>query len=206
MDLMEFFKNLFGDKALTYEEFKNSIDSAEGVKLANLKTGAYVGKDKFDSLLAEKEGYKNQLENRDKQLEELKKLDPKSLQDKITELENANKTAKEDFNKQLKNVKVNSLVELALTNAGAKNMTAAKAILGINADEVEFDDNGKIKGLDERLNAIKESDSYMFKGAEAESKEGGFTGVDPKEGTTEPLPAEPKSYMDFFKIAQNKND
>ena len=76
MDLMEFLKNLFEDKALTFEEFKKSIEGAEDVKLANLKSGAYVSKYKFDNLIAEKDRYKNQLEDRDKQLEELKKLNP----------------------------------------------------------------------------------------------------------------------------------
>lgn len=44
MDLMEILKALFGDQALTFEQF------AEDVKLGNLAGGQYVEKDKYDDV------------------------------------------------------------------------------------------------------------------------------------------------------------
>lgn len=48
--MIEYLKDLFGGGALTFEEFSGKLEKAEGVKLANLKEGGYVGRDKFDAL------------------------------------------------------------------------------------------------------------------------------------------------------------
>lgn len=60
--MIEYLKDLFGGGALTFEEFSGKLEKAEGVKLANLKEGGYVGRDKFDALAAEaRDGLKSQL-------------------------------------------------------------------------------------------------------------------------------------------------
>lgn len=55
--------------------------------------------------------------------------------------------------------KKTSAVELALTQAGARNIKAAKALL--DNEKLELSDEG-IKGLEEQLTALKESDAYLF--------------------------------------------
>jgi hypothetical protein len=45
---MEFLKNIFSDKALTFADFKAAIEADRNIKLVNLADGKYVDKDKLD--------------------------------------------------------------------------------------------------------------------------------------------------------------
>ena len=47
---MEELKSLFGDGSLSYEEFSQKLGEAKDIKLANLKSGNYVDKAKYDKL------------------------------------------------------------------------------------------------------------------------------------------------------------
>ena len=44
----EYLKPFFEGGPLSFEQLTEKLDAADGVKLANLKDGGYVGKDKFD--------------------------------------------------------------------------------------------------------------------------------------------------------------
>ncbi len=48
----------------------------------------------------------------------------------------------------------------ALTAAGARNHRAVRALLDVDADMLGED--GRIRGLDEKLKALKESEGYLF--------------------------------------------
>lgn len=50
MDLMEILKALFGNEALTFEQFAETVNNAADVKLGNLAGGQYVEKDKYDDV------------------------------------------------------------------------------------------------------------------------------------------------------------
>lgn len=50
---MEFLKNIFGDKALTFDDFKAAVDTDSNIKLANLADGKYVDKEKFEKKVTE---------------------------------------------------------------------------------------------------------------------------------------------------------
>ena len=47
---MEDLRALFGDSSLSYEEFSQKLGEAKDIKLANLKSGNYVDKAKYDKL------------------------------------------------------------------------------------------------------------------------------------------------------------
>jgi hypothetical protein len=47
---MEEIKALFGESSLNYEEFSQKLGEAKDIKLANLKSGNYVDKAKYDKL------------------------------------------------------------------------------------------------------------------------------------------------------------
>ena len=49
---MDFLKELFGDKALTYDDFSKAVE-AKKIKLADLSGGAYVSKEKLDAKIEE---------------------------------------------------------------------------------------------------------------------------------------------------------
>ena len=74
------------------------------------------------------------------------------LQSKFDEI----KTSSEQ---QIADLKKSSAIDLALTQAGAKNIKAAKALL--DSESLELTDEG-LKGLDDQLAALKESDGYLF--------------------------------------------
>lgn len=72
----------------------------------------------------------------------------------------------DDYKNQLETVtaerladRKNAAIELALTQAGAKNITAVKALL--KADELEMTDEG-VKGLDDKVAALKKDEDYLF--------------------------------------------
>lgn len=56
--MIEYLKDLFGGGALTFEEFSGKLEKAEGVKLANLKEGGYVGGTSSTRWAAERDGLK----------------------------------------------------------------------------------------------------------------------------------------------------
>lgn len=122
--------------------------------------GNYVTKSRFNEVNDEVKQLNEQLEQRDTQLEELRKVDVEKLQETITKLETENKEQKEKYERQRKQDRINSAVELALTQEKARNQKAAKALLDL--ENVELDEDGNVKGLDEQIEAIKESDAYLF--------------------------------------------
>ncbi len=50
---MEFLKNVFGDKTLTFAEFSQAVEADEKIKLINLADGGYVAKEKLDKKITE---------------------------------------------------------------------------------------------------------------------------------------------------------
>jgi hypothetical protein len=45
---MEFLKTIFGDKAMTFDEFKTAVETEGKIKLVNLADGKYVDRNKLD--------------------------------------------------------------------------------------------------------------------------------------------------------------
>lgn len=87
-------------------------------------------------------------------------------------------------NEELRKVKLNAAVDAALTAAGAKNIVAVKALIP-GLDEMELLEDGTIKGLSEKINAVKKSDDYLFEQRSskftirgAKPGESGYDGID----------------------------
>lgn len=198
---MDFLKELFGEDALNYEQFTKLLKDKD-IKLANLKEGNYVAKDKFDTAIKQKEEVETLLSDRDKQLKELQKLEPEKLQDRIKELEEMNKTEKAESEKRLHDYRVNSAIDLALTSEKAKNTKAARALLDLDFEKAELDDDGTVKGLSDLIKGVKETAPYLF---EAVEEKGGLKGAGPDGSNPDPLPKEPKTYEDFLAIENANN-
>lgn len=143
------------DLGLEKEVIDKVLDEA-GKDLTNAKGD-------FESLKKEKETLDSQIKERDKQLEELKKSlkDNAELTQTIENLQKENKTAKENFDKEMHKVKVDNAVEIALTGAKAKNKVAVKALLK-DLDKAEFNDDGTIKGLSDQLKGLSEAEDSKF--------------------------------------------
>lgn len=152
----------------------DKIMSENGSDIEKAKKGNKELEDKVAIL-------ESQIKEKDSKIDELAKSsdDAESLKKKIQDLQEANKKQASD----LAQAKIDSAVELALVNAKAKNVKAAKSLL--NLDNAELVD-GKIKGLDEQIKALQDSDSYLFAG-ETKPTIKGATPKDGGEPQTKPI-------------------
>ncbi|EAE1294634.1 scaffolding protein [Listeria monocytogenes] len=124
-------------------------------------------KDKVTSAEAERDGLKSQLAQRDDDIEALKTDSgtSKSLKTQLETLQDNYETLKKDSEAKLVETRKGAALDLALANAKARNPKAVKALL--DNDKLELTDEG-LKGLDEQLGALQESDAYLF-GQESEN-------------------------------------
>lgn len=70
---------------------------------------------------------------------------------------------KEEYANSLIKTKISNAIDLALTEKGALNKKAVASLFDMEKIKVE---NDKVTGIDEQLNAIFESDKYLFKSDE----------------------------------------
>lgn len=124
-----------------------------------------IGKAKGDLEEAKKEiaTLKGQIADRDGQLETLKNSsgDVEAMKKQIETLQADNKAKDEAHAAEIKQLKVDTAIDNALTNAKAKNKIAVKALLK-DMDKAELDVEGAVKGLAEQIEALQKSDSYLF--------------------------------------------
>ena len=139
---MDFLKKIFAEDSLNYEEFARACKD-NGFKLADLSTGDYVSKKKYDSLT-------NELQEK---IDEVKSLEKKSKQDI--------KETKAELETKITEIKKQNALDLAVVKARPKNEKALKGALGIDLNELEFDDNFE-KAINEAIDGLKESDGYLF--------------------------------------------
>lgn len=142
------------------------------------------------------------IKERDKQLETLKNSpdNPETLKQQIQQLQDENKASKEAHEKEIKELKVSTALEKALSDAKAKNAKAVQALLDLG-DDVELADDGSIKGLDDKIKALKKSDAYLFDDVKPSTT---IKGANPANtnpnNPTDPGSKKPqeKSYEDFL--------
>ena len=153
----------------------------------------------------------NTIKERDKQLEILKNSpdNPETLKQQIQQLQDDNKAKDEAHQKEIKELKVNSALEKALTNAKAKNAKAVQALLDLG-DDVELNEDGTIRRLDEKIKALKKSDAYMFNDDKQKVK---IDGAKPNASPNDPAnpnpardPNKPKTYEDFVAELETQNN
>lgn len=125
-----------------------------------------IGKAKgeVDSITSERDKLKTDLADRDKQLETLKNStgDVEGMKKQIADLQAENKTKDETHAAEMKQLKVDAAVSAALTGAKAKNEKAVKALLELDPEKIELLDDGSIKGLDDQIKKLTESDDTKF--------------------------------------------
>lgn len=117
--------------------------------------------EQITALQTEINDYKQQLADRDQQLNDLQKQAQgnEELQAQITALQEQNATAAAEYEQKLQQQQFDFALTEALRDAKAKNPTAVKALLKL--DGIEFVD-GKLKGLDKQLETLKGTDDYLF--------------------------------------------
>ena len=162
---MEFLKNLFQDKAMTFDELVQAINAHNGneankenqIKIGNLGGGEYVGKGKYDALNDLLAGKQTELDTANNLIKELKKGTEgnEDLQGKITGYE----TQVAQLQTQLQATKIKSAVKVALLSAKAVDVDylAFKIEEKLKAEgkKLELDENENIKGWEDILSGLK---------------------------------------------------
>ncbi len=121
----------------------------------------FIPKDKFNEMSEAKKKLETDIQERDKQLEQLKAAagSNEELKKQIETLQAENKKAAEEWQAKMAQMQLDFAIEKALTAAKAKNAKAVKALLDM--EKVKLDGE-KLLGLDDQLKAIQQSDPYLF--------------------------------------------
>ena len=101
------------------------------------------------------------------------------LTNQLAELQAKFDDAQANSQNTIADLKKQSAIELALTQAGARNITAVKALL--DADKLTVSDKG-VEGLNEQLEAVKADNDYLFQATEPKTPTI-VTGGNPQGGT-----------------------
>ncbi|CQR51473.1 phage scaffolding protein [Paenibacillus riograndensis] len=122
----------------------------------------FVPKSQYNELTDTKKKLEKDITDRDTQLEALSKDAGASetLKAEIARLQGENKTTKEKYEADLKDMTLNNAITAAL-NGKVHN---EKVVTGlIDKNKLVIGDDGKVVGLDEQLTTLKTSDAYLFK-------------------------------------------
>lgn len=114
------------------------------------------------SLTSERDSYKQGVSDRDAQLKDLKEKsgDNDELKQQIAELQKSNKQSAEKYENDLANVKKDSAIKLALRDSKAKDSDLV--LKSLDMDNIKLGDDGKLTGLKEQIEGLKESHDYLF--------------------------------------------
>ena len=202
---MDFLKAIYGDKALTFDEFAQAINAHNGneankdnlIKLANLSSGEYVSKAKHDALQALLDGKNTELESANGLIAELKKgtKGNEELQGKVTAYE----TQISQLQEQMKQKEIESEIKVALLSAKATDIDYLTYKLKEKGEKLELGEDGHIKGIDDMITGLKTQFPNQFETAKE-------TRVEPN-----PLPkgderkTEPQSLAEALRMQYENN-
>lgn len=117
----------------------------------------YIAKEEYDILQGQVKVHEDKAKELSKTVKELQKdVDAsEALKLKLDDLEG--KLSSKD--KEIEKVKFDFKLEAKMKEVGAKNIKAIKAL--IDMEQVKLED-GELVGFDTQIEALKESDSYLF--------------------------------------------
>lgn len=149
------FKELLKAQSLTDEQINNITAKMKEEKIYT--TSLENADERYTKLKSQKADLDEQIKTANTTITELKKNNKdnealqKTIQDHEATIENLKKeSAQKDFNYAL---------DSALKDNKCKNAKALKALLDL--ENIKFNE-GKLEGLEGQLNALKESDGYLF--------------------------------------------
>ena len=153
-----------------------------------------VPKDTYNTLSEAKKQLEKDIATRDKQIEDLKKVDAAGLQAEIAKLQDENKSTKDKYEADMKDLTLTNVIKMALSGK-----VHDEAIVSGLVDRSKLVvDGDKVVGLEDQLKSLKESKSFLFK-PDGATKPGFQVGNDGKGGTgaasNEQLSADRKSVV-----------
>lgn len=146
------------------DEQIRSVMAEYGKEINPLKQAQTTAEQERNSLKAQLDEVNGQLTEAQKKAEK-----GSDLQSQLKDLQKQFDESKTNAEKQLQATKKDYEISAAIDKAGAKNAKAVKALL--DTEKINFDDNGKLIGLSEQLEAVKKDNDFLF--AETNTNEGG---------------------------------
>lgn len=167
---MEFLKAILGDEL--YNSVAEKINAHNGneankdnlIKIANLATGEYVGKGKYDALNELLTSKQTELDGANGLIAELKAgtKGNEELQAKITTYETVTIP---ELQEKLAETKLNSAIKVALLSEKAVDVDYLTYKLKEKGEKLELDDNDNIKNWDDISSGLKTQFPTMFNGS-----------------------------------------
>lgn len=158
MDIKELLEGIENTDEIIEKINKNA--ETKGIKLIfdNAKESGFIPKNRFTEVVEQKNAFKTQSEELNKQIEEFKNASKgnEDFTKKIEELQKINK----DWEDKYKDSQITNTIKL---NAVQKKARDANDILSfIDKSKIEFNENGELKGLNEQFENLISNKSYLF--------------------------------------------
>lgn len=168
---MEFLKKLLGDDLYSQLETKineynsTKTDKEKQIKLADIGSGNYVEKNEYEALNGQLNGKQTELETANALIEDLKRGNKSNddLQSKISEYEEQ----VVDLRTQLEETKLKSAVKVALMSENAVDVDYLTFKLNESGEAIELDENGNIKGWQDKISNLKTKFPKMFESGDS---------------------------------------
>ncbi len=121
----------------------------------------FIPKSKYNEVAEAKKQLEEEINVRNAQLEELKKSagENENLKRQIEELQVANKQKDEEYQRQIKDLQITNAIKLALSGKVHDEDIVSQLI---KKDELVLSEDGKVIGLDEQINSLKETKGFLF--------------------------------------------
>jgi hypothetical protein len=172
-------------KPILGEGYTDDVDA----RIAQEIGKGFVARADFNAKNEELKQVNTLLKTHEAQLETLKSGDAEK-DAKITALQEQNRQDKAAHEAEIAQIRLDAAVDKALTDAGAKNNTAARALLDRFLKDAKVDEDGTVRGLASEIEALAKAEgtAFMF-GKAADTQQPLIHGMKPGEAADGGLPA-----------------
>lgn len=151
---LEWLKTILGDG------YTEDIES----KIAQEIGKGFVSKADFNAVKTQQKKLEDDLKTRDTQLEELKKATgtAEELTAQIAALQEQNRKDKQAHEAEVARIRLDAAVDKALTESGARNNIAVKALLAAFLKDAKVGEDGSVKGLAAEIETLAKGKGTSF--------------------------------------------
>ena len=161
-------------KELLGEELHSQVKEKLGDKELIVNDGSYVPRERLNEVTTQRDDYKKMLDERNTQLEELKKKAKGSeeLTAQLEELKKKNEETQQEYEQRLQKQKFDFALDRAIDAVKGPEVKTRAVRALLDEEKITLDD-GKLLGLDAQIEELQKSDPYLF-----ETKKFGKGGTD----------------------------
>lgn len=147
-------------KTILDDGYTEDIES----KIAQEIGKGFVSKADFNAVKTQQKKLEDDLKTRDTQLEELKKATgtAEELTAQIAALQEQNRKDKQAHEAEVARIRLDAAVDKALTESGARNNIAVKALLAAFLKDAKVGEDGSVKGLAAEIETLAKGESTSF--------------------------------------------